>query len=154
MGKPQKKRFFKRALAGVRSAATTSTTIFGNVVSEIVGRWVYLDFICGEHCWFEKIIVLCCNRIRQLLSSRPAFNQQTRADWSEHFFRICSCTYRGIQLARRLFYSFVQAKSNVLYETDIRSLFTTQEAADAAFNILDKDSNGDVDRDEMELAIV
>lgn len=31
-------RFFKKALKGVRYAATTTTTAFGNVASEITGR--------------------------------------------------------------------------------------------------------------------
>ncbi|KAJ7770227.1 Mechanosensitive ion channel-domain-containing protein [Mycena maculata] len=34
------KRFFKRALKGVRSVATTTTTVFGNVASEITGSSV------------------------------------------------------------------------------------------------------------------
>jgi len=33
-------RFFKKALKGVRYAATTTTTAFGNLASEITGRWV------------------------------------------------------------------------------------------------------------------
>lgn len=48
----------------------------------------------------------------------------------------------------------MQPKSNALVVSDISSLFKTPEATEAAFNLLDKDSNGDVDRDEMELAIV
>jgi len=34
------RRFFKKAMKGVRMAATTTTTAFGNVASEIAGRSV------------------------------------------------------------------------------------------------------------------
>ncbi len=34
-------RLFKKALKGVRSAATTTTTVLGNVASEIAGTYVY-----------------------------------------------------------------------------------------------------------------
>ena len=37
---PQK--FLKKALRGVRTAATTTTTVLGNVASEIAGTCVYL----------------------------------------------------------------------------------------------------------------
>ena len=35
-------RFVKQALKGVRYAATTTTTVLGNVASEIAGRWAHL----------------------------------------------------------------------------------------------------------------
>lgn len=35
-------RLVKQALKGVRYAATTTTTVLGNVASEIAGRWVHL----------------------------------------------------------------------------------------------------------------
>lgn len=37
-GTASPKRFFKRAMKGVRFAATTTTTVLGNVASEIAGR--------------------------------------------------------------------------------------------------------------------
>jgi hypothetical protein len=38
---PDPARLFKRALKGVRNAATTTTTALGNVASEIAGRCVH-----------------------------------------------------------------------------------------------------------------
>lgn len=37
---------------------------------------------------------------------------------------------------------------------DIAKFFPSQKAADAAFLLFDKDGNGDVDRDEMEMALM
>jgi Ca2+-binding EF-hand superfamily protein len=40
----------------------------------------------------------------------------------------------------------------VIYVTDIYPSFGNQMDADLAFTLFDKDGNGDVSRDEMELA--
>ncbi len=55
-------------------------------------------------------------------------------------------------LARRLFYSFVRSGVDYLQVGDIARFFPTHEEADHAFTILDKDMNGDVNRDEIEMA--
>ncbi|KZT41490.1 hypothetical protein SISSUDRAFT_981708 [Sistotremastrum suecicum HHB10207 ss-3] len=55
-------------------------------------------------------------------------------------------------LARRLFYSFVSQGSEKLVLTDIAVVFPNAEEAIAAFALFDKDENGDVTRDEVELA--
>ena len=57
-----------------------------------------------------------------------------------------------IQLARRLFYSFARPGAEFLIVEDIARFFSTPDEADAAFAIFDKDSNGDVNRDELEMA--
>jgi hypothetical protein len=54
-------------------------------------------------------------------------------------------------LARRFFYSFVRGDSDYLVLEDVQRFFPTQEAAIAAFSLFDKDGNGDVSRDEMEM---
>ncbi|KZP03648.1 hypothetical protein FIBSPDRAFT_844740 [Athelia psychrophila] len=54
-------------------------------------------------------------------------------------------------LARRLYYSFTRAENSHFYVQDINLLFTSPEAADAAYALFDKDANGDVSRDEMEM---
>ena len=55
-------------------------------------------------------------------------------------------------LARRLFYSFVRPGADRLTVDDIARFFSSGEEADHAFAIFDKDSNGDINRDEMEMA--
>jgi hypothetical protein len=42
---PQK--FFRRLRHGMKSAARTTTTAFGNVASEITGRYVYFFTVKG-----------------------------------------------------------------------------------------------------------
>ncbi|PPR07380.1 hypothetical protein CVT26_013696 [Gymnopilus dilepis] len=55
-------------------------------------------------------------------------------------------------LARRLFYSFAQPKSEYLVLEDIQRFFATREEAIQAFALFDKDANGDVSREELEMA--
>ncbi|TDL26257.1 hypothetical protein BD410DRAFT_784344 [Rickenella mellea] len=55
-------------------------------------------------------------------------------------------------LARRLYYSFRSPDRDVLLVQDIANFFPTRKDARAAFALFDKDDNGDVSRDEMELA--
>lgn len=57
-----------------------------------------------------------------------------------------------VQLARRLFYSFAEKEREFLIVEDIESLFPTKDEADRAYALFDKDSNGDVSREEMEMA--
>jgi hypothetical protein len=42
------KRILKKLRDGVRTAATTTTTAFGNVASEIAGRWDWVAFQCHQ----------------------------------------------------------------------------------------------------------
>ena len=55
-------------------------------------------------------------------------------------------------LARRLFYSFCQSGADVLVLTDIAPFFQSYEASHSAFALFDRDGNGDVTREEVELA--
>jgi len=55
-------------------------------------------------------------------------------------------------LARRLFYSFRKPSAEVLVIGDIARFFPHQDGAAEAFEMFDKDTNGDATRDEMELA--
>ncbi|EKM54463.1 uncharacterized protein PHACADRAFT_258317 [Phanerochaete carnosa HHB-10118-sp] len=55
-------------------------------------------------------------------------------------------------LARRLFYSFAKPGSEYFDVKDIRKFFPTLDDADAAFAIFDRDDNGNVTRDEFEMA--
>lgn len=55
-------------------------------------------------------------------------------------------------LARRLFYSFQRSGRDFLLPNDIAQFFPSEELAHTAFGIFDKDGNGDVTREEVELA--
>ncbi|KAG8890399.1 hypothetical protein FRB98_008974 [Tulasnella sp. 332] len=55
-------------------------------------------------------------------------------------------------LARRLFYSFRQGDASVVVIGDIARFFPNIEAATLAFSLFDQDGNGDVTREEMEIA--
>ncbi|KAH0589492.1 hypothetical protein J132_05680 [Termitomyces sp. J132] len=55
-------------------------------------------------------------------------------------------------LARRLFYSFAKPDAKYLLVDDIASYFTSPEEASHVFSIFDKDMNGDISRDEIEMA--
>jgi hypothetical protein len=57
-----------------------------------------------------------------------------------------------LQLARRLYYSFAKPHAEYLVVQDIARFFTSMEEAERAFGIFDKDTNGDITRDEMEMA--
>lgn len=56
-----------------------------------------------------------------------------------------------VQLARRLFYSFAKPGVDYLLLEDIAKYFPTPEDAEAAWNLFDKDGNGDATRDEVEM---
>lgn len=57
-------------------------------------------------------------------------------------------------LARRLFYSFAKPGADSLYVEDIARFFLSKEEAHHVFTLFDKDDNGDVTREEMEMACV
>ncbi len=65
---------------------------------------------------------------------------------------ITRSTLNKLQLARRLFYSFVQPGSDYVFVQDIQRFFATPEEADQVFALFDKDTNGDASRDELEMA--
>ncbi|KAI0793816.1 Mechanosensitive ion channel-domain-containing protein [Fomes fomentarius] len=112
---PQK--LFKKALKGVRTAATTTTTVLGNVASEIAGTSV-------------------------LQPNSPPAMVKTALESAN----------KSRLLARRLFYSFVRPGADRLQVEDVARFFPSYDEADHAFTIFDKDMNGDVNRDEVEMA--
>ncbi|KAF9793059.1 Mechanosensitive ion channel-domain-containing protein [Thelephora terrestris] len=109
-------RFFKKALKGVRYAATTTTTALGNVASEITGSSV-------------------------LQPNSPQAVVKTALESAN----------KSRLLARRLFYSFAKPGVDYLLLEDIAKYFPTAEDAEAAWNLFDKDGNGDTTRDELEM---
>ncbi|KAI5123926.1 hypothetical protein M0805_006343 [Coniferiporia weirii] len=111
------RRFFKRALKGVRVAATTTTTALGNVASEIAGS-----------------SVLQPNSPQAMVQTALRSANKTRL------------------LARRLYYSFCKSGRDSLVLSDVTQFFTSLEQAQTAFSLFDKDDNGDVSREEVEMA--
>ncbi|KZT08300.1 uncharacterized protein LAESUDRAFT_60532 [Laetiporus sulphureus 93-53] len=111
------RRLLKKALQGVRFAATTTTTALGNVASEIAGSSV-------------------------LQPNSPQAVVRT----------VLESANKSRMLARRLFYSFAKPGSKAMTVDDIEPFFPTQEDADAAFALLDKDMNGDATKEEIEIA--
>ncbi|TFY54037.1 hypothetical protein EVG20_g9871 [Dentipellis fragilis] len=133
------RRFFKRALKQVRFAATTTTTALGNVASEIAGS-----------------SVLQPNSPQAMVQTALESVNKTR--FVCVFFELAGPCPSGTdhtcfsQLAHRLFYSFHKPYAEYLTVDDFTQFFTTLDEADAAFSIFDKDANGDISREEMEMA--
>ncbi|ETW80431.1 Mechanosensitive ion channel [Heterobasidion irregulare TC 32-1] len=111
------KKFFKRAIKGVRFAATTTTTALGNVASEIAGS-----------------SVLQPNSPQAMVQTALASSNKTR------------------MLARRLFLSFVRPGYDYLVVDNIARFFPTYPDAQVAFAIFDKDGNGDITMEELEMS--
>jgi len=65
-----------------------------------------------------------------------------------------SSASKSRQLARRLYYSFCPAYRSSLVLDDFIRCFRTREEAEAAFNLFDRDLNGDIDLEEMEMALL
>ncbi len=57
-------------------------------------------------------------------------------------------------LARRLYHTFARPDSETFFTEDLRPAFETEEEADAAFNMFDRDLNGDVSMEELEAVCV
>lgn len=150
---PQK--LVKRALRGVRDVATTTTTALGNVASEIAGRQV---------CFYLKNSYIMPSRFTSSVlqpNSPPAIVRQTllsanksrlvcRLHWQSDTWKCWQPSY--LKLARRLFYSFRSSGASVVVPNDIAKYFASVEEAAVAFNLFDKDGNGDCTRDEFEAA--
>lgn len=60
---------------------------------------------------------------------------------------------KSLSLARRIFFSFVSTDNDFLLE-DIAPLFGSRADAEHAFQLFDRDGNGDATQSEVELAVV
>ncbi|CUS08611.1 unnamed protein product [Tuber aestivum] len=64
-------------------------------------------------------------------------------------------TTEGSQaLARRLFRTFVREGTEVVHAENLKQVFSSEEEAEAAFQMFDRDLNGDISCEEMEIACV
>ena len=53
-------------------------------------------------------------------------------------------------LARRLYRTFAREETETVHSDDLRNAFETDDEADAAFSMFDKDMNGDISMEELE----
>ncbi|KAF7331844.1 EF-hand domain-containing protein [Mycena kentingensis (nom. inval.)] len=65
-----------------------------------------------------------------------------------------SSAYEAKRLARSIYMRLKAPTRNYLLPADFRPAFPTQEAADAAFGVFDKDNNGDLSRAEIKSTLV
>ncbi len=57
-------------------------------------------------------------------------------------------------LARRLYRTFRREGFDTVYRSDLKAAFKTEDEADAAFSMFDKDMNGDISMEELETVCV
>jgi hypothetical protein len=151
-------KMFKAALKGVKGVAQTTTTAFGNLASEIAGRCA--GFFCASFSLayiaraassvlqpnspqaMVAVALGSANKTRLVSVVHDLPTQQYQLNTFFHFF---------FQLARRLFYSFVQPGKDALLPNDFARFFRTRDEVEEAFALFDKDGNGDATRDEVEM---
>ncbi|KAF1840612.1 uncharacterized protein K460DRAFT_349275 [Cucurbitaria berberidis CBS 394.84] len=64
-------------------------------------------------------------------------------------------TTSGAQvLARRLYRTFARIETETIHSDDLKNAFESDEEADAAFSMFDKDMNGDISMEELEAVCV
>ncbi|KAL6711986.1 hypothetical protein ACN47E_003029 [Coniothyrium glycines] len=64
-------------------------------------------------------------------------------------------TTSGAQiLARRLYRTFARPETETVHQEDLKNAFDSDEEADAAFSMFDKDMNGDISMEELEAVCV
>jgi hypothetical protein len=64
-------------------------------------------------------------------------------------------TTSGAQvLARRLYRTFARPETETVHSDDLKNAFDSNEEADAAFSMFDKDMNGDISMEELEAVCV
>lgn len=68
--------------------------------------------------------------------------------------QLLNTTGGGQVLARRLYRTFVREGFDTVFPGDLKSAFETQDEAEAAFSMFDKDMNGDISMEELEAVCV
>ncbi|KAF2869387.1 mechanosensitive ion channel-like protein family [Massariosphaeria phaeospora] len=67
---------------------------------------------------------------------------------------LLSSTNGSQVLARRLYRTFGREETETVHSEDLKNAFETDEEADAAFSMFDKDMNGDISMEELEAVCV
>jgi small-conductance mechanosensitive channel len=60
----------------------------------------------------------------------------------------------GQVLARRLYRTFAREETETVHSDDLKNAFETDDEADAAFSMFDKDMNGDISMEELEAVCI
>jgi hypothetical protein len=134
---------FKKAIKGVRSAAATTATALGTHSHSSTTRTTrstltaeFLSLVTGNVASeMTGSSVLQPNSPQSMVTQAMGSANKTR------------------QLARRIYYSFRQGKTEVTI-ADIARFFPDLDTAKGAFAVLDTDSNGGATRDEIEMALL
>jgi small-conductance mechanosensitive channel len=67
---------------------------------------------------------------------------------------LLSTTVGAQVLARRIYRTFAREETETVYSEDLKEAFESEEEADAAFSMFDKDMNGDISMEELEAVCV
>lgn len=73
---------------------------------------------------------------------------------SQVILSLLSTTGGSQVLARRLYRTFGREETQTVFQEDLTDAFQTQNEADAAFSMFDKDMNGDISMEELEAVCV
>ncbi|RCI07803.1 hypothetical protein L249_5689 [Ophiocordyceps polyrhachis-furcata BCC 54312] len=113
---------------GVGGSATTLQTLHENA-RQVIGKVGQVAGKVGNDLIGRKVnIDATLKVVTQLLRSTP----------------------KSYTLARFIFRSLVRSDRETVYADDLKAVFQTKEEVDAAFNVFDKDLNGDISLGEFE----
>lgn len=73
---------------------------------------------------------------------------------SQVVIQLLSTNSGGQVLARRLYRTFARPETETVHSEDLKNAFESDEEADAAFSMFDKDMNGDISMEELEAVCV
>ncbi|KZM26256.1 calcium ion binding [Ascochyta rabiei] len=73
---------------------------------------------------------------------------------SQVVIQLLSTNSGGQVLARRLYRTFARPETETVHAEDLKNAFESDEEADAAFSMFDKDMNGDISMEELEAVCV
>ncbi|KAJ4355302.1 hypothetical protein N0V95_003057 [Ascochyta clinopodiicola] len=73
---------------------------------------------------------------------------------SQVIIQLLSTNSGGQVLARRLYRTFARPETETVHADDLKNAFESDEEADAAFSMFDKDMNGDISMEELEAVCV
>lgn len=73
---------------------------------------------------------------------------------SQVVIQLLSTNSGGQVLARRLYRTFARPETETVFSDDLKNAFESDEEADAAFSMFDKDMNGDISMEELESVCV
>jgi small-conductance mechanosensitive channel len=73
---------------------------------------------------------------------------------SQVVIQLLSTNSGGQVLARRLYRTFARPETETVHSEDLKNAFESEDEADAAFSMFDKDMNGDISMEELEAVCV